>query len=338
MKKIYIITIVVAIIGLIVILAFFSKRRSVEQVGIIKPQVIKNDVDFMTKIDKNFVVLADLKEYVLKYFSLDSQEFSKIFTFSDKPFAILFSPTRDEAIVWHQDQSGGLAPFWYDFKNGSKKEIDKNYENIVWSPDGKTIVYQYYNIQTGLVDMSIANHDGGNWHRLVKLDFSNVGFYWVKKDEILLYHKLSEIGTTNLYRYSFDTRKIETEIIIDNFSGKLLFAPDGFQFLYEKFFSNSQGYKIFLRNVDSADEKDIQLSTSIEKIVFSSDGQTIFAAVREGQNDVFYRIDLSTLKKTKYTPSGDSVVDAKNLVISEDQSKIYFISANILYSLDFKTE
>jgi len=88
---------------------------------------------------------------------------------------------------------------------------------------------------------------------------------------------------------------------------------------------------------DGSGKRTIKLPVliNVNKLTWSPDGKSLIAAVREQNKttDTFYKINLKTNQKQKIQYKSDIPIDAKNLMLTNDEKTLYFTSDDYLYSL-----
>lgn len=264
-------------------------------------------------------------------------------------------------IISLRQSNGGII--FYDFSGRSwqlnfgdlnpillnEKPIE-NLTEIVWpkaiSADGKKIAYQKNN------SLFTSDPDGKNQRTLVKeLGLRDITVKWPAIGTIALTSKPSGLVGGSLW--FFDIKSLSMSKIIDNLFGlEALFSFNGHSFIYS--YTNQNGQDLKLAFYDEKGNSSVlnNVSTLVDKCAFAKDQINIYCAVPKSwsdfavlpddyykntssTNDDFWKINVVTGEKTLIL---QEVGNVSNLVVSEDESSVFFISKEnqLLYKLDIK--
>lgn len=97
---------------------------------------------------------------------------------------ISFSPNSQEFIASIKDASG-LGKAYFNLANSQKVNLDKRIKNVAFSPDGKKIVYHFYDDRANEGNISISNPDGSDFINIFKTRSKNMELIWPKNDLIV---------------------------------------------------------------------------------------------------------------------------------------------------------
>ncbi len=226
-----------------------------------------------------------------------------------------------------------------DFSSQSSVRLNKNIEDVMWTPSGDRIVYHYLDEEQDLSVISIADHDGGNWRNLKELTitpYSKVLRLVKCYSNRVLFVSFSDDGS-EFTLYSLDLFSGEQTRIID----KIRWAkpsPDGRSILVEAMENGNLIH--FVMDLDRRTREILDIDTLINKCVWSNDNTTIYYALGDNVNylvsDSFWKLNTVTGQKTQLTNLDlDSPIDASDLFLSQDEKTLFFKN-NIdgkLYSL-----
>lgn len=264
----------------------------------------------------------------------------------------VISLRQDKEGILFYDFSGRL---WRLNRDESKPVLlnEKPVENlseIIWpkviSADGKKIVYQKNN------GLFISEASGKKQRTLISdLKLKDVILEWPSANNIALIGKPSGAVAGNLW--FLDIRNFNINKIIDNFFGlEALFSPDGNSFIYS--YTDGSGKNPILAVYDKKGNTKIinNISTLVDKCVWAKDLINIYCAVPKSwpnfavlpddyyknvflTNDDVWKINTGTGEKTLIF---ENIGDISNLAVSEDETRIFFISKEnqFLYKLIIK--
>lgn len=94
--------------------------------------------------------------------------------------------------------------------------------------------------------------------------------------------------------------------------------------------------------IDGTGKRKISLPilVNINKIAWSSDGKSLFAALREEgkDTDTFYKINIETGEKQEIKYQSETPIDAQNLMLTKDNKILYFTEEDFLYKMDLESK
>ncbi len=90
---------------------------------------------------------------------------------------------------------------YLDLEANKKIELDKNIQELVFSPDGKKIAYHFYDPGSGEANISISRSDGSNFVNILKTRIKNVSLFWPEENLIVFY---SNDGDNQLFAFSIE--------------------------------------------------------------------------------------------------------------------------------------
>ena len=225
----------------------------------------------------------------------------------------------------------------------------ENLTEIIWpkvfSPDGKKIVYQKNN------GLFTSDSSGKNQRTLISdLKLKDIILKWPNTNNVALIGKPSGLAAGGLW--FLDVRNSNIRKIIGDFFGlEALFSPDSGSFIYS--YVDQNGRDLRLAVYKNGNQKIINnVSTLIDKCVWTKNSINIYCAVPKSWPDFavlpddYYKNAFSTsddIWKIN-TETGEKTLifqyigGISNLVVSNDESHIFFISKEnqFLYKLIIK--
>lgn len=264
----------------------------------------------------------------------------------------ILSLSKNGEIISFYDFSGRL---WQLNETEKKPTLidqmpNENLTEIIWpkaiSADGKKIAYQ----KNG--SLFTSDLDGKNQKTLIReLNLRDIIVKWPNANTIALVSKPSGLVTGSLW--FFDIKSLSMSKVIDNLFGlEALFSPNGNGFVYSYADQNGQDLKLAIYDATGNSKIINNVSTLVDKCGFAKDRINIYCAVPKSwsnfavlpddyykntstTNDDIWKINTVTGEKTLVL---QEVGNISNLVISEDESSIFFISREnqLLYKLNIK--
>jgi len=107
---------------------------------------------------------------------------------------IVFSPSGN-GLIAAISEKGVLKNYYFDLEDNKRKEMPKNAENIVFSPDGEQIVYYFRDKETDEAGIFTAGPDGSKAMNIFKTRINQLRLLWVKPDLIFLYSEADRRST-----------------------------------------------------------------------------------------------------------------------------------------------
>lgn len=259
-----------------------------------------------------------------------------------------WSPSKTSAIITFPDQSKVL----FDFATGRQTTLPKEWDDVVFSPDGAQVAYKFLSNDENDRWLAIANPDGTNVQGIEPLGGNerDVQVAWAPNNQVVaLYHENSgtsseEIYPIGLHGENFASFKTEGR----GFEGQ--WSPSGERLLYTTY-SGSSNFNPVLSIVDArgdaigVNNQQLNVQTWVDKCAFSNtttlycaipenlpEGAGIYRELADTLPDTFWRIDLATGLKTPVaipvTELGTGTVTAKNVFISPDGTYLYFTNVS----------
>lgn len=321
-KNLYIILITISILILIGVLVWYFVLKPKEAA----PPV--SNVDFtapgQTPSETNIKVISEGPVISLR------QESGKILFYDFSGQLWQFNQEESKSVLYNQVQVQNLS-------------------EIIWpkvsSPDGKKIIYQKNN---GLFTSDLS---GKNQKTLISdLKLKDIILKWPNTNNIAMISKPSGAAIGGLW--FLDVRNLSIRKIIDNSGLEILFAPDGNSFIYS--YTDGNGKNPIIVVYDKKGNQKIinNVSTLVDKCAWAKDLINIYCAIPKSWPDFavlpddyyknafstaddIWKINTETGEKTLVI---ENIGNISNLVVSDDESRIFFISKEnqYLYKLTIK--
>ncbi|MEK7198256.1 MAG: hypothetical protein AAB648_02210 [Patescibacteria group bacterium] len=263
-------------------------------------------------------------------------------------------------VVWSKDAKNIVktgseqADIKYILSDPAKKalvNLKSGIKSVAFSPDSKKIAY-YFSPNSRENSLFTSDPDGKNQRTLsLELNLRDITINWPNANTIALASKPSGLVAGNLW--FFDIRNFAINKIIDDLFGlEVLFSTDGSSFIYS--YANEKGQDLKLAVYDAKGNSKIinNVSTLVDKCVFTKDQLNIYCAVPQSwpdfavlpddyyknaftTNDDIWKINTETGEKTLVFENISSI---SNLAVSEDDANIFFISRDnqLLFKLNLK--
>lgn len=271
---------------------------------------------------------------------------------------VSWSKDRDKAIITSLDPETKKEQFYsYDQASGKTWTLDEHITAAVWHPEQDKIIYKYTDTELRTGSISISDPDGTNHRELlsyaIKAELTPVP----KKNRVAFYPKPSAYQSSSIDSISLDGGK-PAHFIGDYYGLNILYSPEGNKAVISYTIYRA-GTKTELALIEEGKYgiKELEMSTIIEKCVWSKDNTYLFCAVpaplrdeivmpddwyakRVSTRDTFLKIDTSTGEKSKLAGAEEFPVpyDAINLFLSGEEDKLFFTNRRDgkLYSIDIE--
>ncbi len=256
---------------------------------------------------------------------------------------ILWPPRGNDFIAQITNPSTGARSWsYYNSSTGAYADLPSQVESLDWMPNGTQIMYIW--LDNGKASLSLGNPDTTH--------YTNLADMWETDDAIsvspdgsqILYYETNNASTTNAINSVTADGKVWKGLVTAGQNFGVLWSPNGQKFLFEKKDPTTLNYQLWVYNLTSGEIKNLGLFTTVDKAVWGSDNNIIYAAVPQtgtpGTNsltiDTFYRMDTTTLEKKQYLSDPSNPVDGRNLFLNAASDKLIFKNAQdgALYYLD----
>lgn len=277
-----------------------------------------------------------------KFYKVDG---TKKIALSDKQFfdvqKVAWSPTSEKAVMKFPDGFSVL----YDFKEQKQITLPSHWDQFQFSNTGSQIAATSKGINDSQNWLLTMNDDGTNAKGIEPLggNGDKVIVAWNPGNEVVAFSKTGAPmgGESNeIYLIGQNGENFKS-LVVDGYDFRPQWAPDGKKLFYSTY-SSRNDYKPMVWVVDAegsnvgANRRELGINTWADKCTVQDSNSLICAVpdelprgagfnqeVAKGTPDTFYKIDTQTGLKTKLaTP--DISVNAKDLVISEDGTSLFF--------------
>lgn len=236
---------------------------------------------------------------------------------------IFWHPAKDKMIV---KMSG--KTYLYDFKkydviNQDKVEWPSGIGNLAWSPDGEKIAY-FYRPSDQEKTLIRANKDNSGMERIYNLkdvNISNPQIYWSADGKKII------LVDDSLYILDVYTKTLEQ---LKQFSTitDAQFTPDSQNIIFER-----EG-GLYFTGLDGKDLIDLGIATNLNKTAWFDQNNLVYF-IKSGDTDQLFIYNINTKAKTQLIYDPKYTINATNLIVSQDKTKIFFNQGDYLYSLKF---
>ena len=250
---------------------------------------------------------------------------------------VIWPATGNDFIAVTSTNTGELKSY-YDNLNQRYVALPLNIQSLDWLPDGRRAAYIWKSGDNATQQLVIADADGTGF-RIIK------DVFWpdlaVKASpaggEVLLIRSQSKEDNNKIYKANLTTGQFET-VIGDGENTAIMWLPDGKKFLFSQ--NSGSASKVLLYNFETRTQTDLNLATTLDKVMTDKDGRYLYAAVANknspagvSKGDEFVKIDLLSFhQETYFSPEED--IRARNLLqaagtlyfVNTRDGKLYYIS------------
>ncbi|MCX6729923.1 MAG: hypothetical protein NT058_00255, partial [Candidatus Portnoybacteria bacterium] len=263
-----------------------------------------------------------------------------------------WAPNKNKIITVFQDNMENVSKYLYNLSDKKSSPLSKYLSYISWSTDSNKIVYQFQNDATGANDVSTANPDGSKFSLILSTRMKNLIVEWPSVN-IFLRERPSGLAQSTLYSLSPTSRSLN-KIISNIYGFSVKWSQKGDKLLYSETGSKGDNIRISTADSNGGNKKAIEVSTLIEKCVWSQDIRYIFCAIpkniKEAKvlpddfykgtfvgDDEFYKINIETGEKVNVLEGENlnMVYDASELFLSPQEDYLFFVNKGdgLLYSI-----
>ncbi|MCW1929952.1 MAG: hypothetical protein KIH62_001385 [Candidatus Kerfeldbacteria bacterium] len=258
-------------------------------------------------------------------------------------------------VVWGNSSNQVIMEFpdgsnvYYNIDTKRQVTLPKEFEEMDFSPSDNQIAFLYMHQDTERRVLAVSSPDGSGARTLeslgqnadhVMVDWSPTGKVAASYFEFIDANRQT-LGFVGLNNENFKGTVVEGRGL------RSQYTPNGKQLLYSTY-SAETDYKPGLWVVDAdgdnigKNRKEIQLNTFADKCTISNNSTTAYCGVPidqkngyglddrllEGVPDELYAVDLNTGARTRIAvpvdSNGDPVYSMQNLVVTSDESTLYF--------------
>lgn len=264
---------------------------------------------------------------------------------ADKSSAILkiennkyFLGKNNSPFLSQADDNLAITNWYYNFEQKNFKKLSSKIEPISYSPAGDKITYTKKGEEGDLNKLYTANPDGSNEQFITTLPEiiqDNISF--LDKDNVLTFATPHGYGRNFIYVTNLTTKQTQ-KLTEDGFTFGANPSPKGNAVLAQTVKEDPEVfYKNFLSviNIQSKQLTVLEIQTSPDLAAWSSDGNTIYAF----ETGKLWAVDSASLSKNSLnlpTEFSNLKVDGGSVLVSSDNSTIFFTSDSRLYSLQIR--
>ncbi|MCL5667201.1 MAG: hypothetical protein M1383_05540 [Patescibacteria group bacterium] len=254
---------------------------------------------------------------------------------------ILWPSQGDDFIAESVGSSENKTWSLYDANAGVYKDLPSQVESLDWMPEGDKILFIW--LDNGKATLNIGNPDTTGWKEISEM--------WEQDDEIkispdgqsILYYRTGNTGVNNSIVMTTPDGKLWQDMVKAGYNFGVLWSPDSKKFLFNKRDRVTLQDQLWSYDIMTGETRNLGLFTTVDKAVWSKDGNTIYAAVPMSgtagadsfSTDEFIKFDTTTSEKKEYFSDSTSM-DGDNLFLSANEDKLFFRNAQDggLYYLD----
>ncbi len=223
----------------------------------------------------------------------------------------------------------GSKTYWsfYNSDAGTYTDMPSQVTAVDWMPDGSKILLIWVD-DKGKATLNTANPDLTGYKTLSPL-YEPDDAISVSPDgkSILFWRTQSRDGVNQISFLSTDG-KVYNPMVKEGYNVGVKWAPDGHGFVFGRRDSSSQKYALWTGDTITGQTKNLNVSTTPDKVVWTKDSKSVFAAVPASGSgsgltqDTISKIDISNAQKTDFDPG--TAVDASDLFLSNTDDILYF--------------
>jgi len=287
--------------------------------------------------------------------AFDGSSLTRISSVSlDNLVKVIWSPDKNKIIRIYQDAEGSISKYFYNHETNQALPLSKDIKEITWSLDDNKIAYQYTNEITNKNTITIADPDGNNWKNILDVRIKNLNLDWISSG-ITFCEKPSGIAQSSIFLLNPSTGNL-TKVLSNIYGMAAKWSPQADKILYSKTNNKGKNLALYLALKDGSGETSANISSLVEKCVWSADNRSLFCAIPKDisqaevlpddfykgifvSDDEFWKINLETGERTPLLEpweKGEESYDAVNLFLSPLEDYLFFVNKKngLLYSIE----
>lgn len=231
-------------------------------------------------------------------------------------------------------------PNWsyYDSGKATYVDIPPQVYSLDWMPSGDKIIFTYVD-SSGKTTLNMGNPDTTGYQQLAEMYEADNKISVSPNGQNILFYRTQNPDTTknSINMVSADGQTFKS-IVKEGFNTGVLWSPDSSKFVFTRRDPGTQKFTLWVADVATSELTNLNVITSIDKVAWSKDGQSVYAGVPTtgiaGQGltqDNIYKI--STASGTQQQLETGLTVDAENLFLNSSEKILFFRNAqdNSLY-------
>jgi hypothetical protein len=239
--------------------------------------------------------------------------------------------------------------FVYDVNSKKVKKLKEGIKEATWNAFGDGIIYHYFDKEEEISEIDVSGVEGDGWRKIVEVDSENVKIKSKPGGKKFLYYPVELNADSDPVKqgvFLVDLVEKEKEKIFDWKQGlSCKWSSSGDEILVS--FQNKKNQSVpELGYLDLRRREfySFKFPTVTEKCVWSGDDDYLYCGMINGvpgdavlpsdwrkesffSKDTFWKINKKTGKKERLIDLGkiSTSVDAVNLMLNKNKSKLYFI-------------
>lgn len=287
------------------------------------------------------------------YFTSDGTLYDLDLTTGNKQTYLLPKNIQVSSVLWPSQGSDFIAVTAntdgtksFNYYNSTTKLFTAYPQNVreaaFLSGKGNQVLYVWQNTD-GSSTLSIANPDLSDHKQLATMPDADDTLQVSPLGNAILAYDAGQPSNGKLYYMSLNDQKIHT--IKTNASNAAVWSNDGQHFVFNKYTAaNPNDPTLWLGSVASTTgDVSLGIQSSVSQIAFNLSGSTMYyAAPAVGSsagsvNDSFWSYNVQTAAKTQIYNGSTAGIVASDILISNDESTLYFVNSDgYLYSVPIK--
>lgn len=213
----------------------------------------------------------------------------------------------------------GYVKSYYSTAQKIYVNLPSNVQYVDWMPDGVRVLYIWKASDNVHQQLVMANADGTGYQAINSVYWPDLKVLAAPDGKTALLMRSNIQGDINkIYSADLTTGKVTT-LVEQGKNISAIWSPTGGKFVFSRAVGDSVYPKLLLYDSSVQGSLDMNLNTTLDKIVIDKDGKYLYAAVpkKDNSGEIFVKVDLSNLKQeTYFEPT--STVRAKNLILVGD--------------------
>lgn len=216
---------------------------------------------------------------------------------------VLWPPDGNNFIAVQKNGTKNVFSY-YDGKSQVYTDLPIQMSSVAWIPDASKIIYIWQGSQSSL---NISNPDGTGFQKLAQIYYPDSEINLSPDGKNILFYRTANSSETNPITLVTSDGKIFKTMVKEGYNLGISWAPDSKSYVFTRRDPLTQNFSLWLGNILTDELKNLNVSTTIDKVLWSPDSQSIFVSGQSvgetGSSETIYKISLASQSKTQLVSS-----------------------------------
>lgn len=222
--------------------------------------------------------------------------------------------------------NGNRTWSFYDSDKAAYVDLPNKITSISWMPGGQKIAYIWLD-NNGKSALFTANANNTDYKKLSDMWENDNEIFVAPNGQSILYYQRNGSSARNPINWVSIDGKVFKSVVKDGYNSGVLWSPDSRRFLFGKKDTATQKYQLWVADTSSGEIKNLGVSGSTDKAVWSTDSQFLYAGIAPSTSsglsqDKLVKITVGTGETKEYDLK--VAVDMGNLFLNTGSQALFF--------------